>query len=149
MEVSSGEGMAAVCSTSTEQLQISKARISVRNMAGEFLIQSLLRRQAADEVDQVPAICIRKRGLESRHARAGEPVRDPLEELGIRMDADDGMLCQIGGTRVEGHADWTVPFPGLPMTRGAVRAEQCLAGGDRIGVERNGIDPFNVHGRGA
>src|SRR5688500_20207262 len=102
-------------------------------------MSDLFRRQAANEVDKMPAVCIGKRGLEGWHARAGEPVRDPFEKLGVCMNPDDGVMCQIGGARVKGHADKTIAFASLSVAISTISTKQCLDRVNRFGFEMDTV----------
>ena len=49
------------------------------------------------------------------------------------MNADNGMLGQVGGTRVERYTHRTVAFYGLHVTGSTLRVEQRLTSGNLLG----------------
>ena len=111
----------------------------------QSLCHGLLWRQRADKVDKVPAIGIGKCGLEGRHARAGEAIRDPFEKLGIGVNARDGMESQVRRARIERHANGSIPFIARSMTASAGRHEYPLTCCDRFLVWGDWIGLFVEH----
>src|SRR5262245_7089797 len=116
--------------------------MSFRHRESSLPCKRLFWCQRADKVNQIPAIGIREGCLEGRHARARKAIGNPFEQLCVGMDTGNGMLSQIGRSRIEHDAERSIPLSRLTMTWRAIGCKQSLTRCNGFTVRRNRIRQY-------
>ena len=89
--------------------------------------RSILGRQRADEVHQVPPVGVRKAGLPGRHGRSRKAVGDPFEELRVGVHAGHRVEGQVGRPGDQAQPERAIAFATGSVARSRNAPRRCAS----------------------